>query len=39
MINFDIIYQKCKELFLLDNQLYNYLRAFNTHTIKTTSSI
>ncbi len=39
MINFNITYQKCKELFLLDNQLHNYLRAFNIYTTETTSFI
>ena len=37
--NFNITYQKYKELFLSDNQLYNYLRAFNIYITKTTSSI
>ncbi len=39
MINFSITYQKYKESFLLNNQLYNYLRAFNTYITKITSSI
>ncbi len=37
MINFSITNQKYKKLFLLNNQLYSYLKAFNTYTTKTTS--
>ncbi len=39
IINFNITYRKCKELFSLNNQLHNYLKAFNTYITETTPSM